>query len=511
MKPSTELFALIKSMSKSEKRFFKLNSAIQSGEKNYLKIFDFIEKLESYDEEQLKHHFKDETFVKHLPSEKNHLYKLILKSLRSYYSDQTVSTQLKEEIKNVEVLYNKALYQECSKFIKRSKRIAEDYEKFYYQFELISWEKRLLEESYKTTNFDDILKKVIEEEAEVISKLRNLAEYQILFSKINALFRSGGFTKNEEERTLVNEIANHPLIRGKNTALSKRAASICYYIKGLCAATNRDYLASNLFFSKTKEILDNNEKLKLDLGKQYIETLFHLMRCNLDAGDFATAQKRLDEIRGLFQTKGFKSIDLALKIRSVCVNEQLSIFNRQGDFESAILFLEKEENLLKPFEEKFSKDHQLQLLFNTSYAHFGNGEFKKALFFLNELLNNFEQHVRQDIYNFARILNVLIHFELNNTDLLEYEIISINRFIRKTKRDYNIETILIKYIRKIIRTNATDEHKVLFERLYQEMEQLFENHQETVILEYLDVFSWVESKINKTTFDKLVQKNQQRK
>ena len=80
MKPSTELFKLIKSLTKSEKRFFKLSSSLQAGDKNYLKIFDYIEKQNEYNEEDLKAAFVKETFIKHLPSEKNHLYKLILKS-----------------------------------------------------------------------------------------------------------------------------------------------------------------------------------------------------------------------------------------------------------------------------------------------------------------------------------------------------------------------------------------------------------------------------------------------
>ena len=121
MKPSTELFKLIKSLTKSEKRFFKLSSSLQHGDKNYLKIFDFIEKQSNYDENELKTTFESETFVKHLPSEKNHLYKLILKSLRSYYSEQSINSTLKEEIKNVEILYNKALYKECEKFVSRAK------------------------------------------------------------------------------------------------------------------------------------------------------------------------------------------------------------------------------------------------------------------------------------------------------------------------------------------------------------------------------------------------------
>ena len=99
MKPSTELFSLVQSLTKSEKRFFKLNSSLQAGDKNYLKLFDYIEKQSSYNEEELKKYFEKERFIQHLPSEKNHLYKLILKSLRSYYSDQSVKSQLKEEIK----------------------------------------------------------------------------------------------------------------------------------------------------------------------------------------------------------------------------------------------------------------------------------------------------------------------------------------------------------------------------------------------------------------------------
>ena len=163
MKPSTELFKLIKSLSKSEKRFFKLSSSLQSGEKNYLKIFDFIEAQSDYNESDLKNAFKGETFVKHLPSEKNHLYKLILKSLRSYYSEQSVSSILKQEIKNVEILYNKALYKECEKFVRRAKNTAKKYEKFYYWFELISWEKRLLESAYESGEFGTDLDKLVEE------------------------------------------------------------------------------------------------------------------------------------------------------------------------------------------------------------------------------------------------------------------------------------------------------------------------------------------------------------
>jgi len=102
-----------------------LQSALQSGDKNYVRLFDLIDKMSEYDEENVKKTFKGEKFIKHLPSEKNHLYKLILKALRSYYGETSVSSMLKQEIKNIEILYNKALFEECSKFLERAKKLAE--------------------------------------------------------------------------------------------------------------------------------------------------------------------------------------------------------------------------------------------------------------------------------------------------------------------------------------------------------------------------------------------------
>ncbi len=99
----------------------------------------------------------------------------------------------------------------------------------------------MLEEAYESGEFTKDLDALIEEEREVIEKLRNLAAYHILYSKINYVFRSGGYVRTDEEHAMVEEISEHPLIKGKNTALSKRAATICYYTQGFCHWAKRDW------------------------------------------------------------------------------------------------------------------------------------------------------------------------------------------------------------------------------------------------------------------------------
>lgn len=504
MKPSTELFKLISSLSKSEKRFFKLSSSLQSGDKNYLKIFDFIERQKEYDEEELKEAFKDETFIKHLPSEKNHLYKLILKSLRSYYSEQSISSQLKQEIKNVEILYNKALYKECEKFVSRAKDLARKYEKFYYWFELISWEKKLLDSAYESGVVSRDLDEIIAEEEEVIAKLRNLAEYTMIYSKINLIFRSGGFTRNEKERQIVEDIANYHLIKGKNTALSSKAASICYYIKGLCAATNRDYESSFQFFNRTKEILDNNPLIKLDTGSRYVMTLFHLLRCHIDNKEFEQAKKLIEEIRDLVSKKGFNSVDIAVRIFANSYNQELVLLQTTGEFEKSVDLIPIIEKQQEEYGDKISKEMEVLLTYNKAYSHFGVGNYKKSLQYLNEVLNDNEQNLRQDVYSFARLFNLVIHFELENYDFLEYVIKSTNRYLIKHERDYKIENTCIKHIRKLSKT-ATNLNRIeIFEKMHGDIQKLMEDQNERVVLEYFNITAWVESKLNKISFEEAV-------
>jgi len=505
MKPSTELFKLIKSLTKSEKRFFKLSSSLQSGEKNYLKIFDYIEKQSEYDEQELKKVFENETFIKHLPSEKNHLYKLILKSLRSYYSEQSVNSTLKQEIKNVEILYNKALYRECEKFVGRAKQTAQKYEKFYYWFELINWEKKLLDSAYESGVFNIDLDKLIEEEEMVIAKLRNLAEYTIIYSKINLIFRSGGFTRNEAERKVVEGIANYHLIKGKNTALSTKAASICYYIKGLCAATNRNYEDSFQFFNRTREILDNNPHIKSDTGARYAMTLFHLLRCHIDNQEFDQASKLITDIRALQFKKGFKSVDVSVRIFANSYNQELVLLHAKGEFQKSVDLIPEIEKQQEAYKGKISKEMELLLTYNKAYSCFGIGDFKRALTYLNDVLNDNEQNLRQDIYSFARLFNLVIHYELGNYDFLEYVVKSTSRYLNKQERNYEIENACIKQIRKLSKTPVEVNRIEIFEKLNQDISRLLKDHNERVALEYFNIEAWVKSKIQKVSFEKVIQ------
>lgn len=506
MKPSGELFNLIKSLTKSEKRFFKLSSSLQSGEKNYLKIFDAIDDQEEYDEKALKELFKKETFIKHFPSEKNHLYKLILKSLRSYYADNSISSILQQEIKNIEILYRKTLYEECEKFLQRAKKLAIEHEKFYYHFELIGIEKMLLEEAFEDGKFTRSLDDLIEEEQQVIAKLRNLAEYHVLYSKVNLAFRSEGYSREANARKIIEEVSENHLIKAKNTALSKSAATICFYTQGFCHAANNEKDLSFIAFQQVKQILDDNPALKRDLIKRYVRTIYNLIKIHIERKEFRSAFKLIASLREYAENDKQSSIDIQTRIFRASYMAELDIFDKLGEYEEGLKTVKEIEDKLISLESKFNKEHLIAFYLKFSVIYFGVGDFNKSLLWINKILNDNEKLLRQDLYAYARLINLIVHYELSNFDLIEYLIKSTQRFLNKKNRDFELEKAIIQYVRKLSKVSSAEKQEEIFRAFRTKLEELFEDPNNRILLKYFDFLSWVDSKIDSISLSEAVQR-----
>ena len=75
-KVKENLHELIKYLSKSEKRYFKLYASRHTigDENNYIILFDYLEKQEEYKEEAIFKHFKGQAFLNKFSITKKRLY-----------------------------------------------------------------------------------------------------------------------------------------------------------------------------------------------------------------------------------------------------------------------------------------------------------------------------------------------------------------------------------------------------------------------------------------------------
>jgi tetratricopeptide (TPR) repeat protein len=166
------------------------------------------------------------------------------------------------------------------------------------------------------------------------------------------------------------------------------------------------------------------------------------------------------------------------------------------------------ENILEGLEkhhEKINPIEEITLLYNLFYSYFGTGEFSKALGIINKLLNEYQKELRYDIQSAARILNLILHYELGNKSLLEYNAISAYRFLYKSKRLFKLENIILGFIKKKMHDIYTPEEEVkAFIKLREEFLPLLDDPYEKKAFEYFDYISWFDSKIENRSFEEIV-------
>ena len=118
------LFVLIKSLSKSEKRQFKIFASRLETSSNtkFIELFNILDKSEVYDEKTI---LKSGIIKKvQLSNLKSYLYKQILVSIRLNIPSQNIRYQLREQIDFATILYNKGLYKQSLKILDKTKLLA---------------------------------------------------------------------------------------------------------------------------------------------------------------------------------------------------------------------------------------------------------------------------------------------------------------------------------------------------------------------------------------------------
>jgi hypothetical protein len=155
---------------------------------------------------------------------------------------------------------------------------------------------------------------------------------------------------------------------------------------------------------------------------------------------------------------------------------------------------------LETYEGKLHKEQQLKFFHYIAYVYFVAGEFNQSLFWINKVLNDKENTLRQDIYSYARLFNLVLHYELKNYDLLEYITKATQRYLHKRHRDYELEKVVLDYMKKLIRTNNVIDKKSVFSDFREELADLIQRPEDMIVFKYFDFRIWITSKIQNSTF-----------
>ncbi|MBI2268920.1 MAG: hypothetical protein HYU69_01030 [Bacteroidetes bacterium] len=503
--PSDELFQLIKSLTPLEKRYFKLYSSIQgSGKKgkDYLHLFDIIDRLDGYNEEKLKVRLKNKEIVNNLKFFKSYLSEAILKSLEKYHSKDSVEIILAQSLQRAEILLRKRLYSSTIKTIKKGLKIAVDHEKFLFILLLLSWKRKTLKLIEKTDDIKHYAETGFPEDFSYLSKYKNQLEFEQLHLLMvtNELVQPD--LKNKAYFKKISAISSHPLLQDAKSATSYESANNYYKIMGISTRAMEDWKASCKFRKKNVEFIEQN-KSKLVLRKHdYIQSINNLLTLldylNKQEDFYLYYNKATTFFDSLPEKERTKDIFHDYLITKLSyISYQVRRMNNEATITKTIEVtkLMKENSLI------MESPQSLFFYYFSFHAYFCINEYRNALKYLNKIMRLSDKGILQGLINSLRLFTLIVHYELDNSDLLISMSRSVRKFLSKRGRLYEFEELVLDLFgNKIHTVNSKKELLDLFIKTKKKVSDISKSNNLSEFLNVFDFASWLDSKIQNRSF-----------
>jgi len=509
---SDHLFRLIKSLTKQEKRHFKIFAARHTlGEQNnYVLLFDEIDKMSEYDEAGLLKKYRKESFVNNFSITKGRLYDAVLRSLDVYHHNSSVDAQLRKDLHSAEILYKKTLYDQCAKLLSSAKKLATKYEKHASLVEICAMEKDLFEkDNYSSVSEDDVMA-LQEADALLADQIRVYNAFWNIKCRLFQLLNRRGKVRNPQELAEFKNIIDNTLLREENGRLSVRAQHLFNHIYSAYYFGIGDYKNCYDFLSRNAAIVESHTDIFRDEPNVYFSLLTNIIYIGSQLKRYEDVLFYLQKLRAIPEKLDTaKNEDLEIKLFSSAYSLEITLYNNTGDFEKAIGLVEKIEEGLQKFEGRLSKLREAYFFFNIGVAYFGAGKYSQALRWINRLLNDGGIEQNEYIHCMAQIFNLIIHIELKNNDLLPYTMKSTHRYLKARNRAYKVESSFLRFTGKIVKAAAGENLQPVYKELLEELRELSKDSFERTAFEYFDFQSWAQSKAEKRSFRELVEEKAQ--
>ncbi|MBD3637119.1 MAG: hypothetical protein HUJ25_07200 [Crocinitomicaceae bacterium] len=485
------LFELVKSLTKSEKRQFKLyvGRLGKNVDAKFLQLFEILDKMSDYDEAVILK--KSSISKRQLSNLKANLYRQILISLRLNPQHQTYQLQIREQLDYATILYNKGLYQQSLKILEKAKSQALELEENYMAYEIVEFEK-VIESQYITRSLnsraDDLAieAKEISIQNVLASKLSNLS------LQLYSFLLRNGYSKNEEDYLLARNYFYYHLPTFDHEELGFRERLYLYMSQLWYSLIIQDFRSSYKYATKWVDLFKEQpgmiecHPVYFMKGLNYLLESLYYLRYYSKYKEVYQLLASYEEDDSVITNDNTRSLYFIYS-RYAWINMKFLA----ADFNEGIEAIPKIDKELKEYGPLIDEHHIMVFYYKFACLHFGLDNYSECIHYLDKIINNKELGMREDLLCYSRILKLISLYELGD-DSLDSFIRSTYRFLIKMNDLHEVQREIISFIRGDI--YPTELHK-MFKVLHSKLKALEDHPYEKRSFLYLDIISWLESKI----------------
>lgn len=497
------LFQLVHSLQKWEKRNFKLyvKRTSSNEELKFLQLFDALDKMSEYDEAVLLKRAPSIT-KQQLSNTKAHLYKQILASLRSVGNEADIDIQLHEQLDYAHILYKKGLYHQSLKILDKIKEVARSHNQVSLLVQVIFLEKKI-ESLHITRSMRSRASQLTYEANLVNDKLLMITRLSNLSLQLYSWYIQHGHARNEKDEEALTHYfhQNLPKEALHVTEFYERMylyQSYCWY-----AFIRHDFL---MYYRYTQKWVDLFHAEPFMVGIEtanYIKGMHNLVSAHFDLQNYHKFEETLQKFEEFAESKivtGSENnrIQVFVYLNIARINKHFM----EGTFEEGLQLVPQIEEKLAEYTPYLDRHRVLVFYYKFASLYFGGGYYERSIDYLQKIIN-WKTDLRSDLQCYARLLHLIAHYELGNFDILEYLAKSVYRFMAKMENMSRVEEEIMRFLRQSFHISQ-QQIRTELEKLLQRLKGLERSRFETRAFLYLDIISWLESKLRNVAVQDII-------
>jgi hypothetical protein len=511
------LFQLIQSLTKAEKKNFKLfmtrnisRSEVRSSADalKVVRVFEAFDKMEQYDDEIL---LKKNPDIKRqqVSNLKAHLYKQILLSLRLLKDADNIDIQLHEQMDFARILYNKGLYLQSLRVLDKLKDTAREYHQITYLQQAIFFEKKI-EALYITRSMQDRAERLADESIDVQVRIGVIGQLSNLSLLLYSWYIKHGHARNPDDIAEVDAFFGEHI--PPEALYEQGFYERLYVYQAYCWLhfIKQNYVQYFRYTKKWIALFDEYPAMKEVETGWYIKGLHNLLGAYFDVQRIQEMKHIIEEFRAFAETDIVRTNENYRVLSFVYIHlATINVHFSEGTFTQGTALIPPIESQLEEYRRYLDEHRILVFYYKFASMYFGSGDNVRAIEYLNRIIHS-NTDLRTDLQCYARLLHLIAHYELGNMDVVEHQIKSVYRFMASMKNIGPVERALFEFLRASFHVDSRHLRSA-FQELAEKLSALYENPFAQRSRSYLDVVSWLESKTKHIPVEQIIQEKYARR
>lgn len=499
MKPTDDLFLLIKTMSKSEKRNFKLEGKkYGEDQKKYILLFDLIHDLPEYDESEVRTAVADFISERNFAASKNYLWNLLNDFLLRFHRKQNPHGECQAALERSILLRQRGLYKASLKELKMARKKAESLQ-FTDLKLLVNKAERDLIKRLKRKKISEEMGSLLKEWEE-LKRIESVERAQDeLYDQLSILMRKDFDRPNEEIKQEVSVLFETGGLQDESLALSFRARRVQLQSLAFCHHFLQDYSAEFKAYADLLDIWEKNPKqIKIQPGN------YRFALCNYLHSAFRNANyQRVSLVLNQLKDLPSENADAELEAFTVYSFYQLLLHLNEGNIAPALALAEEIEAGLQYYKGKLNDSVRLGFVMNLCWTYFFAEDHGKALRWVRVVVNGPRSEHRMDVQALSRALEVILLFELGEVELCISRSKANGQWLHAQDRLLDFERLILNTFRTMA-NHGKGKWKADIELLLDQLKSLKAFGNQSTGLE--EVIMWCQAKLLQTKIGNILER-----